>query len=148
MITFHPDHIAFLELLEKYTVHYMVIGGYAVQFHGVERPTTDLDLWVYAGEENLACLKGALSEFGYPQPDVIDRLANDPGLTQILGQPEASIELMTHLDLVDFTDCYMHAVEMELNQITVPIISKFDLIAYKKAYGRPKDLADIKKLRQ
>ncbi len=148
MITFHPDHIAFLELLEKYTVHYMVVGGYAVQFHGVDRPTTDLDLWVHDSAENITNLKSAVAGFGYPQPDVIDRLANDPNLTQQLGRPEAPIELMTHLVQVDFTDCYMHAIEMEVNQITVPIISKFDLIAYKRAYGRPKDLADVKKLKK
>ena len=40
------DFVEFIELLNSNSVRYLVVGGYAVAFHGHPRYTKDLDVWV------------------------------------------------------------------------------------------------------
>ncbi len=134
--------------MEKYHVQYLLIGGYAVQFHGIERQTSDLDVWVGDDRENIDHLKLAAAEFGYQELDKIEQLYTDPELILPVGRPDSPIELMTHLSGVDYAACYPRRAKTQINSVPVSIISKADLVAYKRAYGRPKDLADAERLEQ
>jgi len=49
----NPDFKEFIALLNKNRVRYLVIGGYAVAFHGHPRYTKDIDLWIWADLEHL-----------------------------------------------------------------------------------------------
>ena len=59
------DFKEFLFLLNKHKVEYLVVGGYAVTFHGYPRYTGDLDVWVNKTSENGLNLINAIQEFGY-----------------------------------------------------------------------------------
>jgi hypothetical protein len=146
MRPFHQAHLAFLKLLETHAVQYLVVGGIAVQFHGLERETADLDVWVSKDIKNIGNLKAASVEYGYSDLEQIERLADDPGLVLPIGQPDAPVELMTHLAGVTFASCYPRRSTVKVKGIQINFISRNDLITYKHAYGRPKDLADAERL--
>lgn len=62
----------FIELLERHGVRYLVVGGYAVGFHGFPRYTGDLDVFIGISEENSEKVLKVFADFGFP----------DMGLTQ------------------------------------------------------------------
>src|SRR5690242_12286877 len=51
-ISLFPDFREFLRLLNSANVRYMVVGGYAVNYHGHQRTTGDLDVWIAVDAEN------------------------------------------------------------------------------------------------
>jgi phage replication-related protein YjqB (UPF0714/DUF867 family) len=55
----------FIELLNVHKVKYLVIGGYAVNFHGYPRYTKDIDLWIWLNKENIKGLLSAINDFGF-----------------------------------------------------------------------------------
>jgi hypothetical protein len=65
-MTLAQDFEDFIKLLNRYQVDYMVVGGYALAFHGKPRHTGDLDIWVERSEENYLKIKSAFHDFGMP----------------------------------------------------------------------------------
>ena len=63
-----PDFKEFLRLLNANRVDYLLVGGYAVGFHGYPRATADLNLWVQATPNNAARVLQSLREFGFDDP--------------------------------------------------------------------------------
>jgi hypothetical protein len=59
------DFKEFIELLNRHDVQYLVVGGYAVAYHGHPRYTKDMDVWIEASLTNAARLQAALDEFGF-----------------------------------------------------------------------------------
>ena len=66
----HPDFQDFLKLLNDHRVEYMVVGGYAVAFHGYPRFTKDIDIFYRPSAENAERIRAALLSFGF-QPETI-----------------------------------------------------------------------------
>jgi predicted nucleotidyltransferase len=141
-----PDFRDFLKLLNSEGVEYLVVGGYAVSFHGYPRPTGDLDIWIAIAIENAKKVRTVLEHFGFAQ----DRRAPEEFLTpnQIfrMGVPPVRIEVLTGATGVDFATCYPRRVEAELDGVVVKFLSRDDLIANKRAAGRHKDLNDVERL--
>jgi hypothetical protein len=146
VIKLKKDFSEFLRLLNANGVRYMIVGGYAVIFHGWVRTTGDMDLWISPGGDNPEKLAKCLREFGFDQPEV------DPSLFQgkkniiRMGAPPVRIKLMMEIDGVKFEECYPRRVFAEVENLKVPFISLPDLIANKRASGRHKDLADVEQL--
>jgi hypothetical protein len=63
-MTLAQDFEDFVKLLNKHQVDYMVVGGYALAFHGKPRHTGDLDIWINSSEANAEKLVTAIKEFG------------------------------------------------------------------------------------
>ncbi len=61
----NPDFKEFIQSLNDNQVHYLVVGGYAVAFHGYPRYTKDLDIWIELSNENAARVVKALAQFGF-----------------------------------------------------------------------------------
>jgi len=74
----HPDFEDFLRLLEERRVDYMIVGGYAVAFHGFPRFTKDIDVFFADDRENLARLHAALVAFGFQESTYQSRCCNVP----------------------------------------------------------------------
>ena len=64
-----PDFRDFIQALNNNGVKYLIVGGYAVSFHGHPRYTKDLDIWVGAERDNAKRLMKALDEFGFKSAD-------------------------------------------------------------------------------
>ena len=140
------DFKEFLRLLNANRVDYLLVGGYAVGLHGYPRATVDLDVWVRATGDNAERVLRALREFGFDLPELEPTLFTDPRSIVRFGVPPFRIEVMTSIDGVEFEACRAQAVEFDLDDVRVPVISLIDLKINKRAAGRHKDLADLENL--
>ena len=148
MATTHlpPDFKEFLRLLNAHKVEYLVIGGYAVGYHGYPRATADLDIWVAARPANAARIVAALKEFGFDLPDLSPELFLREWQIIHLGVPPVRIEIATTISGVDFAESHAERIEDTLDGVPVSLISLKHLKANKKAAGRHEDLADLEHL--
>jgi predicted nucleotidyltransferase len=136
----------FLELLNSAKIKYLVIGGYAVNYHGHHRFTGDIDLWVAVEPTNAERLSAALEQFGFSPGSVPPSLFLELGRVFQFGRVPVRIDLLTGPSGVEFEGCYARRVEAELDGVNVPIIGLDVLKANKRASGRDKDLQDLKNL--
>jgi hypothetical protein len=148
MATIHlpPDFKEFLRLLNAHEVEYLLIGGYAVNYHGYARATADMDIWVAAHLANAERIVAALKEFGFDLPDLSPQLFLRQWHIIRLGMPPVRIELATTISGVDFSECYAERVQDTLDATPVNLISLDRLKLNKKASGRHQDLADLEHL--
>jgi hypothetical protein len=144
----------FKDLLSAFHAHgvkYLIVGGYAVSFHGQPRATKDIDLFVRADPANASAVYAALVGFGAPIADVsVDDLA-DPGQFVRFGREPLAVDIMPGIDGVDFDAAWERRVEGVIDEERGLIgffISKEDLIASKLAAGRLRDLADVEEIRE
>jgi len=140
------DFKEFLKLLNERAVEYLLIGGYAVGYHGYPRATNDLDLWVAVHPRNAGQIVLALRDFGFKVPELSAELFLREDNIVRMGVPPMRIELLTTISGVDFGACYARRVVDVLDGVQVNLISLDDLKTNKKAAGRYKDLDDFEHL--
>ena len=136
------DFKEFLNLLNRHEVRYMVVGGYAVGYHGYPRTTNDLDVWVAADQKNIAGLLIALNAFGFSDP-AMQQWAQSPRKTLRMGYPPVQIEVLTQISGVEFEQAHARRIEASFDDVSVFVISIGDLRANKRAAGRAKDQDDL-----
>lgn len=141
-----PDFSEFIGSLTGKGVRYLLVGGYAVGFHGHPRYTKDMDVWIGRDEGNAARMVEALEDFGFGSLglEADDFLAPDRIIQ--LGYAPNRIDILTTLPGVEFETCYESRVEARLGELAVSIISLADLKQNKRASGRYQDLADLEML--
>jgi hypothetical protein len=140
------DFKEFLKLLHDHNVEYLLIGGYAVAYHGYPRATGDLDIWLNNSPQNAEKAVAALRDFGFDLPEVSPDLLSQEDRIFRMGLPPIRIELWTSISGVQFDKCYPSRVTDFLDDIEVTIINLEHLKANKKAAGRHKDLDDLENL--
>jgi len=133
-------------LLNAHKVEYLLIGGYAVGYHGYPRATADMDIWVAVQPANADRVVAALKEFGFDPPELSPELFLQPWQIIRLGMPPVRIEIATTISGVDFAECYAERIEDLLDGIPANLISLKHLKINKKASGRHQDLADLDEL--
>jgi len=146
MIQLPPDFKEFLALLNARNVRYLVVGGYAVGFHGYPRATGDLDVWITVDPASAEAIVNALHEFGFDMPELTPALFQQAGKIIRLGNPPLRIEIHSELSGVEFEECYAHRVEEEVAGEPVPFIDLQHLRINKEASHRYKDLDDLENL--
>ena len=140
------DFKEFIELLNENEVKYLVIGGYAVNFHGYPRYTRDIDFWVWMNEENVDKLLYVLREFGFGSLGLdVDDFMSPENIIQLGFEPNR-IDLLVDANGAEFESCFGRKTEKEVDGVTVKFLSIEDLIVVKKEAGRLKDLADAEEL--
>ena len=142
----NQDFKEFIQSLNKHNVRYLVIGGYAVAFHGHPRYTKDMDLWIWLDESNLKNLIKALKDFGFGSLDLTVEDFLEPETVVQLGYPPNRIDLITAPKGVDFNTCYDTRLEVEVEGTRINFMDLENLKKNKYATGRHQDLADIEHL--
>lgn len=140
------DFREFLKLLKEHNVRYLLIGGYAVGYHGYARATEDMDIWVAIHPDNAEKLVAALKAFGFDLPEVKPELFLREKQIVRMGVPPLKIEISTSISGVEFDECYQARVVEEFDGVEVNLIGLEHLKKNKRASGRLKDLADLEKL--
>jgi phage replication-related protein YjqB (UPF0714/DUF867 family) len=135
-----------LRLLRAHHVEYLLIGGYAVSYHGYARATADMDIWVARTRENAGRLVAVLQEFGFERAETAREALIRENQIIRMGVPPMRIELATTISGVTFEDCYRERVSGVLDGVMVDIINLARLKENKQASGRLKDLADLEQL--
>ena len=146
VIELPPDFKEFLRLLNCHNADYLVIGGFAVGFHGYPRSTSDIDIWISKTPENVIRVVAAIREFGFDTPNLTPELFLQQRKIVRMGHPAVRIEVMNEIDGVTFDDCRTDRVKTEFDGIPVNIIGLTDLRRNKTASARPKDLDDLQQL--
>ena len=141
-----PDFKDLLAVFAAHDVEYLIVGGYAVGFHARPRFTKDIDVWVGHSPENLKRVRAALEEFGAPAA-MLEQLesALDEDVLW-MGVPPVRIDVVKGVPGGDFSACFARHVRTSWDGVAVSVISKDDLIAIKRASGRPQDLLDVESL--
>jgi len=133
-------------LLNEHKVEYLIIGGYAVAFHGYPRATADMDIWIAVHSRNADKVIAALKEFGLDVPELSPALFLKEGQIVRMGVPPVRIEIATSISGVKFEECYAKRVVDKLDGVTVNFINLEHLKINKKASGRHIDLNDLENL--
>jgi hypothetical protein len=141
-----PDFKDFLKLLKEHEVKYLLIGGYAVGYHGYPRATADMDIWVAIHPENAEKIVAALRDFGFDVPELSADLFLQERQIVRMGVPPVKLEIVTSISGVTFEECYRERIKDTLDGIEVDLINLHYLKINKKASGRFKDLADLENL--
>lgn len=140
------DFEEFFELLNKHSVRYLIIGGYAFAIHARPRYTNDIDILVESEVNNAEKVLTALNDFGLGKLDLTkEDFLNTDQVIQ-LGYPPLRIDLLTTIGGVTFSEAWERKVIGQYGKQPVFFISKQDLIASKKASGRKRDLHDLDEL--
>jgi hypothetical protein len=145
-ITLPLDFKEFLSLLNDNQVEYLLIGGYAVGYHGYPRTTNDIDVWIAINPENAERVVATLKEFGFDAPELTPDLFLQENKIVRMGMPPMRIEISTTISGVDFSQCYRERVTDIFDGVMVNIISLHHLKTNKRASGRHKDLSDLEYL--
>ena len=142
----NQDFREFIESLNKNDVHYLVVGGYAVAFHGHPRYTKDIDIWVNVEPRNAEKIIQALVEFGFASLELKPDDFLTPGYVIQLGHPPYRVDLLTEVQGLDFEICYPQRVIADFGGLPVNFIDLENLKLNKRSVAREQDLADLKAL--
>ncbi|MCK4752838.1 MAG: hypothetical protein KAS75_05275 [Planctomycetes bacterium] len=142
------DFKELLELFNTHKVEYLIVGGYALAFHGAPRFTGDIDLLVKADSENAKHILAALKEFGFGSLKLSENDFTSPNNVIQLGTPPVRVDIMTSITAVDWEKAQADKVQANYGDTPTYFISKDNFVANKKALGRKKDLADLEALGQ
>jgi hypothetical protein len=145
-IILHPDFKDFLKLLNSQNVKYLVVGGYAVGYHGYPRATGDMDIWIAVNPDNARKIKRVFCDFGMDSTQVSEDLFLEKDKIIRMGNPPVRIEVITGASGVNFSECYSRREVINIDGTPINFISIEDLKKNKKASGRHKDLADLENL--
>jgi predicted nucleotidyltransferase len=140
------DYKEMLQYFSDEDVKFLLVGAYALAVHGFPRATKDIDFFVWASPENAANLLRALDRFGAPIKELSTTDFAAEGSVFQIGVGPRRIDILTKIDGVTFPEAYARRLTVRLEGIDVPVISRDDLIANKRATGRTQDLADVERL--
>jgi hypothetical protein len=139
----------FKELLRTFNDHqvkYLVVGGYAVIKYAEPRYTKDINLWVSADKDNAVAIYKALRAFGAPLTGLTEDAFAHEGYFYQMGVAPVRVDILMSIPGLEFEPAWERRVMVDFDGITVPFISKRDLITSKIATGRPQDLIDAQLL--
>ena len=142
----NQDLKEFIALLNHHNVQYIVIGGYALAFHGHPRYTKDIDIWIDAKEDNAKRVLDALRDFGFGSVNLdIQDFISEENIIQ-LGYPPNRIDILTSAKGVVFGDCISSSHLIMIGDLEVRFLDIQNLILNKQQTGRLQDLADVEAL--
>lgn len=144
----NPDFKEFIQLLNENGVDYLIIGGYALAFHGYPRFTQDIDFWVWADAENAKKITQVLNEFGFNSLDISEHDFLDEESVIQLGFPPNRIDIINQIDGVNFLEAFKEKKVYSDGQMKINFIGLDQLIQNKRSTGRLKDLADVQVLEE
>ena len=136
----------FIQLLNVNRVQYLVVGGYAVAFHGYVRYTGDIDFWIKPDKENGDKLRKSLTEFGVILSDIEAEDFIKENLMFQLGYPPNRIDIMTSVTALVFDECWKDRKEVEMEDEKLSFISLHHLKINKQKIGRSIDKNDLENL--
>ncbi|MBX3184844.1 MAG: nucleotidyltransferase [Polyangiaceae bacterium] len=145
MVELNDDFRDLLVELHDAGARFVIVGGYAVAFHGHTRATKDLDILVQADPSNAERVYAALAAFGAPLAAFevnVDDFSSYDGVLQI-GVPPQRIDIINRADGITFDEAIAEGSTLNIDGRTIPVIGLAALIKNKRASARPQDLVDV-----
>jgi hypothetical protein len=135
----------FIELLNSHRVEYLIVGAFALAFHGVPRFTGDIDILIRTSAENATRVEEVLRVFSFALLGLSAADFLSPHQVIQLGHPPNRIDLVTSITGVTF-EAWASCVLGELHGVPVRFLGREELIRNKRATGRTQDKADLEAL--
>ena len=150
MNIFTESHQTLLQSLINHKVNFLLVGGYAVIFHGYRRTTGDVDLWFEPTNENKLRLVSVLKEFEFDIDGIeyIAQLDFTKHLAFHFWEEPERVDCLTYISNVKFEEAFEQKIVSDIEGIKVPIIHYTHLIQSKITSNRLKDKADIEELQK
>ncbi len=142
----NQDFKEFIELLNSNEVKYIVVGGYAVGFHGYPRYTGDIDLWIAISKENTERFVDVLKKFGFAALALIPEDFQKEDLVIQFGYEPNRIDILTSVTGLNFEECYAKSNQANFEGLPIIFLDLESLKKNKSLTGRKKDLGDIENL--
>lgn len=144
----NEDFVDLLVTFNRNHVEYILVGGYAVIYHGYNRTTGDLDLWLNPTAQNYRKMMQAFREFGLNPFNMTESLFLNSKENDVFtfGRPPVCIDILTQVKGLDFNESYKNASIVPFDGLEVMMIDIKDLKNAKRAAGRSKDLDDLENL--
>lgn len=141
----NPDYRDVLRAMCTARVEFLIVGAYAVSFHGHPRSTGDFDLLVRPTANNATRVYAALADFGAPlrSANVTAEDFTRPGTVYQIGQVPRRIDVLTSITGVDFATAWKTRSVVQWHGFEVAFLGRESLLVNKRATGRPKDLDDV-----
>jgi len=136
----------FIESLNSHHVEYLIVGAFALAFHGAPRSTGDIDILLRRSPENAERIESVLVDFSFASLGLSAADFIDADQIIQLGQPPNRIDLLTSITGVEFEEAWAGRVAADLHGIPVHFLGRECLIRNKRATGRTRDLADLEAL--
>src|SRR5580700_4594064 len=118
-MTLAQDFEDFVKLLNLHAVEYMVVGGYALAFHGKPRHTGDLDIWINVSEQNADRMLLVLREFGMSSLGFKQKDFLQAGYVTQIGYPPLRIDILTNIDGLHFNEAIKRMQKIELDGLNI-----------------------------
>ena len=141
-----PDWREFFAELQAHEVRFVVIGALAVAVHAEPRFSEDLDVFVQPSTGNARKLHAALTAFGFGEAVPKASELAKAGPIWMLGRKPLRIDILTEISGVSWDEAWRGHITVELDEMPLPVLGRAQLIANKRASGRPKDLRDLEVL--
>lgn len=142
----NQDFKEFIELLNLHKVKYIVVGGYAVGFHGYPRYTGDIDLWIAISKENTDKIIEVLNEFGFQALSLVAENFQKEDLVVQFGYEPNRIDILTSVTGLNFDECFNESIIANFENLIIRFLDLKNLKKNKLLTGRQKDLGDIENL--
>ena len=141
----HPDFSDFVGALNDNNVEYVIVGSFALAFHGSPRATGDIDFWIRPTNSNAKALIKALRDFGFGGHDVTEEDIVSGKIIQ-LGFPPVRIDIITIIDGLVTEEIWQTKEKGKLGPHDVFYLGREAFIKNKRTMRRHKDLADLELL--
>lgn len=146
MEALHQDYKEFIELLNENKVDYLIVGAFAMAFHGHPRYTGDIDFWIRNNNLNAGKVFNVIKDFGFPINEISEKDFTSIDLIFQIGYPPVRIDILTSVEALDFEESFKSKEVKLVDGLKVNFLNLEDLKINKKAVGRKKDLADLEQL--
>jgi len=135
-----------LKLFNAHNVKYIIVGGYALAFHGAPRYTGDIDIYVKSEAKNAKKIIKALDEFGFGSAGLTCEDLENPDNVIQLGVPPVRVDIITSISGVTWEDAFSGCVDGKYGDVPVKYIGLNEFIINKRSTGRKKDISDLEAL--
>lgn len=135
-----------LALFNELGVEYLIVGAYALAFHGAPRFTGDIDIFVKPDRKNAQRVLLAIRRFGFDFPNLTAEDFQSPDKVVQLGVPPVRIDLITSITGVSWMEAESHKAAGTFGDLPVYYLGREQYISNKRATGRKKDMADLEAL--
>ncbi|HUV63223.1 MAG TPA: hypothetical protein VMW24_04950 [Sedimentisphaerales bacterium] len=142
----NSDYKDMLQVLLGNNVKFLLVGAYAMGVHGYPRATGDIDIWVEPSAENSSRVYRSMEAFGAPVHEIDEATFAAPDVVFQIGVAPRRIDIITAISGISFDDAHQQRRIVEMEGMSIPILSLGDLIKNKRATGRDKDRLDADQL--
>lgn len=142
MVEAPQDFVELFRCLNAHKAEYLIVGGYAVAFHGYPRFTGDLDLFVNPDPQNAIRVLAALEEFGFSGLGLAKEDFQTPDQLVSLGYPPERVDIVCAIDGVNWKETWAARFPGSFGGTEVFFIGRTELVRNKRASGRPQDRVD------